>query len=241
MSALSTLHAPPEKSHLHAEFLALARVVEQHARITFRAQNAPEQEEAVAEAVAAAFESYVRLKARGQDPVRDFPSAMATFAVLHIKDGRHVGGCSSSLDVLSPKAQQIHGFHVASLPISFRNDLYHPCADVVGREQRDALEEWLRDNTQTPVLDQVCFRLDWPAFLRTLTRRDRALAKFMALGHSAKAAARKFELSQGRVTQLRQQWQREWLVFQGETMVQREAGCSTGLQMSPAMVPAHPG
>jgi hypothetical protein len=40
----------------------------------------------------------------------------------------------------------------------------------------DALEERLRDNTLTAVPEQVCFRLDFPAWMNTLndrlTRRD---------------------------------------------------------------------
>ena len=75
----------------------------------------------------------------------------------------------------------------------------------------------MHDSTQTPVIDQVCFRIDWPAFLQTLDRRDQAMAHYLSLGHSGKAAATKFNLSRGRVTQLRQQWRQEWLAFQGES------------------------
>jgi hypothetical protein len=73
----------------------------------------------------------------------------------------------------------------------------------------------MRDNTATPVPAQVAFRLDWPAFLRTLGRRDRALADYLALGHGATSAARRFGLSIGRVSQLRGAWCRAWRRFQG--------------------------
>jgi len=49
-----------------------------------------------------------------------------------------------------------------------------------------------------------------------LTARDRQIARTLGLGHVAKEAARRFNLSAGRVTQLRQKWQREWQVFRGE-------------------------
>jgi hypothetical protein len=220
MCAPSGPCSSPGNSHPHAEFLSLCPLVERQARLTFRHRNPAEREEAVAEAVAAAFESYVRLKKHGKDPVQEVPAALASFAVLHSKEDRHVGGRSNSRDVLSPKARRQHGFRVESLPISFRTSFEHLYAQVSGQEQQDAFEECLWANLQTPVVDQVCFRLDWPAFLRTLTRRDRQLARFLALGHSAKAAAQKFGLSPGRVTQLRQQWQRDWLVFQGEATAQ---------------------
>jgi hypothetical protein len=49
-----------------------------------------------------------------------------------------------------------------------------------------------------------------------LGRRDRRLAHFLSLGNSAKDAARKFKLSTGRITQLRQQWCREWHALHDE-------------------------
>ena len=61
---------------------------------------------------------------------------------------------------------------------------------VVGGQQLcDAMEERLQDNTRTPVPDQAAFRLDFPPFLASLSERDRRLAAYLALGHSAVAAA----------------------------------------------------
>lgn len=216
MSALCSIRSRQESSSRHAEFLALSHIVERHARVVFRDRNPTDHEEAIAEAVASAFESYVALKSRGKDPLREFPTAMATFAALHVKNDRHVGGSSRSTDVLARKAQRQHGFRVECLPSSPRTTFDNLYADVNGQQQQDTFEERLHDNTLTPVVDQVCFRLDWPAFLRTLSRRDRALIQFLSLGHSAKAAANEFKLSPPRVTQLREQWQREWRAFQGE-------------------------
>ena len=71
-------------------------------------------------------------------------------------------------------------------------------------------------HTRTPVPDQAAFRLDFPPFLASLSERDRRLAAYLALGHSAVAAARRFGLSPGRVTQLRQRWCRQWRIRQGE-------------------------
>src|SRR5262249_28823513 len=164
----------------------------------------------------AAFEAHVTLKARGRNPA-EFPSMLASFAALHVKNGRHVGGRRSSRDVLSRKAQQRHGFRVEPLPISTRTAFDNLYAEVHGQQKQDALEECLRDNTQTPVPDQVAFRLDFPAFLQTLTDRDRQMARALAAGHAAKHVADQFGLTPGRVTQLRQQWQREWLISQGDT------------------------
>jgi hypothetical protein len=214
----------PPTDQVHPEFLNLVPLIRRHALVTFRHRSAADREEAAAEAVAAAFESYLALKSRGKDPAKEFPSILAVFAVLHVKDDRHVGGRSSSTDVLSPKAQQRRGFRVEALPTcrTSHEELY---ASAVGQRRCDALEEQLRDNTRTPVPDQAAFRIDFPAFLRTLSHRDRELAQFLSLGHTASQAAARFRLSPGRVTQLRQRWCREWRLSQGE-----EAGAANTSQ-----------
>src|SRR5262249_8089316 len=44
------------------------------------------------------------------------------------------------------------------------------------------LEEALHDNTQTPVDEQVCFRLDFPAWLLTRTDRDHRVVRDLMRG-----------------------------------------------------------
>jgi len=204
-----------------AEFLDLLPHVRQHAAVVFRALPAAEREEAIAEAVAAAFVAFRRLRARGLDPVRDFPSQMAIYAALHVKDGRHVGGRASSKDVLSVKAQRKHGFRVESLPLATRRpheDLY---GGLNGQRSLDAYEERLRDNHRTPPPEAAAFRIDFPEFIGSLCGRDQRLAGFLSLGNSARDAAARFGLSPGRVTQLRQGWCREWHVRNGDELPRR--------------------
>jgi len=197
-------------------FLTLLPRIETHARVVFRGLAVVDREEAIAEAVAAAYVAYRRLRERGIDPVQEFPSMMASYAVLQVKDGRHVGSKASSKDVLSPKAQRKHGFKVQPLPISTRRAHEEVHSTLSGQRDMDVFEERLHDNRRTPVPEQAAFRIDWPEFMRSLTDRDRRLAKFLSLGNSAKQAAEKFHVSQGRVTQLRQGWCREWRARQGE-------------------------
>jgi len=197
-------------------FLALLPRVETHARVVFRGLPAAEREEAIAEAVAAAYVAYRRLRDRGIDPVREFPSMMASYAVLQVKDGRLVGGRRNSKDVLSPRAQCRHGFQVESLPMATRRAHDEVYASPGGQRRMDTFEERLHENRRTPIPEQAAFRIDWPKFIRSLSRRDQRLATYLSLGNSAKAAAEKFCLSQGRVTQLRQGWCREWHALNDE-------------------------
>jgi hypothetical protein len=197
-------------------FLKLMPVVERHARVVFRSLPDVDREEAVAETVAAAFVAYRRLRERGIDPVHEFPSMMATFAVKYVRNGRHVGSRSTSKDVLSVRAQRRHGFRVQSLPMTFRRSQEELYGEVRGQARLDVFEERLVDNRQTPPADQAAFRIDFAEFVRSLSVRDQRLAEFLSVGHSNKAAAERFHLSPGRITQLRQGWCENWYTRIGE-------------------------
>jgi hypothetical protein len=191
----------------HRDFLLILPVVEKRAQFAFRFLPSVDCEEAIAEAVAAAFVSYVGLKARGKFPAA-FPVVLALFAVKHVRNGRHVGGSCRSGEVTSFAAQRRHGFrlHLAASEFS-------------------AWNEHFVDNSATPVLDQVRFKLDWQAFLKSLPRRHRRMVRSLAQGHPANQVAEVFHVSPSRITQLRQQWQRQWLAFTGDSRPSTAVPC----------------
>jgi hypothetical protein len=216
MSAPVNQFAVASVAVLDMQFLALVPRIETHARILFRGVRCPvTREDRVAECVALAWKWFLRLTERGKD-VSQFPMAFAALVARAVKCGRRLCGQERARDALSLLAQQRHGFRVGSLPASTRRDHEDLYADPHGQALLDAFEERLQDNAVTPPPDAAAFRVDWPLFLRGLTRRDREMAAFLSLGNSGKATAAKFGLSPGRVTQLRQQWCRAWRLGQGE-------------------------
>ena len=60
----------------------------------------------------------------------------------------------------------------------------------------------------TPVADQAAFRIDVPAFLSTLTDRQRRMALDLAFGMRTSEAAEKYNLSPGRISQSRREFKR---------------------------------
>jgi hypothetical protein len=187
---------------LHAGFLALLPRIELHARITFRHFKCPDKkEDAVAEVVAIAWLWFVRLAQKGKDAGR-FPMTLAAFAARAVKSGGRLCGMEKSKDVLSPVAQQRHSFVVTMLPEH----------DPVFT---NPFSEALADNMQTPVPEQVCFRVDFPAWLQALGDRNRRIALDMALGHRTVDLAAMHGLTQGRISQLRQEFHLDWLRFHG--------------------------
>jgi hypothetical protein len=215
-----TARCPPQTidlTALHAVFLShvLPRV-EAHGRVYFRHVKCLHlKEELLAELRGLAWKWYVNLVQRGRD-VLTFVSALATYAARAVHSGRRVCGHEKVNDVLSPVARRRRGFRVGSLPTSTRRhheDLY---ADPHGQALLDAFEERLRDNTLTPVPDQAAFRIDFPAWLRTLTGRERRLVRAMARGERTTDLSRAFELSPGRISQLRRAFAEDWRRFSAD-------------------------
>jgi hypothetical protein len=200
---------------LHAAFLSMLPRIELQARVYFRGLRCPaHQAEAVQETVALCWRYFVRLVERGKDPLA-FPTVLAAYAARHVKCGRRLCGQENGKDALSSLAQRRHGFAVEQLPPSTATSFDERYTTGVGQRRQDAYEERLRDNTVTPVLEQVCFRLDFPAWLGTLTLRERRLVRAMAQGERTLDLSRRFGLSPARVSQLRRELHDDWQRFLG--------------------------
>jgi hypothetical protein len=212
----------PTESDLQTAFLSLLPLIENHARVYFRHLPCADQKaDKIAETVAVAWQWYRRLAERGKD-VNQFVITFIRLAARAVRSGRRLCGMEKAKDVLSPRAQRRHGFRAEPLPQATQRS--HECLQALirGQQELDAYEERLQDNLVTPPPDAAAFRIDFPEFLGGLSERDRALAMFLSLGHRPSAAATRFGLTPGRVTQLRQAWCGRWRSFQGEGAGNRE-------------------
>jgi FixJ family two-component response regulator len=117
---------------------------------------------------------------------------------------------------MSPLAQRRRSFVVQSLPSSTctSHDILY--SRPFGQRHLDEYEEMLADNRVTGVADQVAFRLDFKAWLRRLTSRERKIIKAMIREERTKDIAQEFGLSEGRISQLRRQFEECWRAFVGD-------------------------
>ena len=188
---------------LHASFLAILPRIERHARIAFRHLGCPQsRDDAVAEAVALAWRSYLRLVERGKDPAQ-FVSRFAGYAARAVRRGRRVCGQEAGQEVLSPRAQARHSFAVLPLP-------------GLGTLAGSPLEEALLDNAVTPPPEAAAFRIEFPAWLATWPDRDRRLIEALGLGERTLALAQQFGLTPGWISQKRRQYHDDWERFCGD-------------------------
>jgi hypothetical protein len=187
----------------HEGFLVMLPAITTHARIAFRDLGPEARQEAVQEVVCNAMVAYAGLAQRGR-VTRAYPSVLARFAVAQTRAHRKVGGHLNCKDISSPYCQTHKGVIVERL-------------DRFDGEEGRWVEAVVEDH-HTPVPEQVAFRCDFPAWLNTLSRRNRRIAQALAIGHSTSEIARRFKLSAGRVSQLRRELHRSWTRFLDEVL-----------------------
>ena len=192
----------PQVTNAQADehFLSMIREIERYARFAFRDLESSAREDAVCEVVANAFCAFRRLVELGKQNLA-YSTPLAHYAVAQFRAGRRVGNPLNSCDVYSIGSQRRARFRLESLD---------------SRTGSETWEEALIDNTQTPVPDQVAFRIDFPAWLQTLQQPKGRLAKYLAYGHSPSEVACRFGVSRGRVSQVRRELERSWNEYQSQ-------------------------
>jgi hypothetical protein len=200
---------------LHARFLDLLPRIELHGHIYFRHLRPHRKADAIQEMRAIAWLWYVRMINRGRDP-QDFVATFVTLLARSVNSGRRLAGMLKAKDVMNPATQKRHGFRVEPLPSTTRTFHDHLYSSPRGQKLRDEFEERLCDNTVTPVLDQVQFRLDFPAWLETLTPRERRMIRAMIRNERTLDLGKEFEVSPSRISQMRREFRAGWTRFIAE-------------------------
>ena len=185
----------------HQQFLKMLPVIRKYADKAFQHLDAEGREDAVHEVIANALVAFARLVQLGKADLA-YPTVLARYGAAQLREGRRVGNRRRVSEVLAEYAQRKKGFVVERL------DRFH-------KESGEWLEAIVQD-TRTPVPDQVAFRIDFPAWLNSQTKRNRRIAETLAVGSTTGEVARRFKLSPGRISQLRQQFHQSWQEFQGD-------------------------
>jgi hypothetical protein len=184
----------------HAGFMALLPDIHKCVRFAFRRLESERRDEAVQEAIANALVAYVRPFELGKTDVA-YASVLASYAVKQVCDGRQVACPLNAYDVLSPYAQRKQGFTVSRL--------HRPS------ETDDAWKEILVEDPSCTPAELAASRIDFDAWFGRLPRQKRRIACMLAAGETTGEAARKFLVTPGRVSQIRQELAAAWQQFQG--------------------------
>ena len=172
-----------------------------HAKIAFRHVKGQDRQDKVQEVVANALVAFRRLVQLNKTDLA-YASVLARYAVAQVNDGRLVGGKMNCKDVSSPYCQRVKKVVMERL-------------DQFDAEDDCWQEVLVPDRSCTPA-ELAASRIDVPAWFASLNRRDRKVAKYLAAGQTTTAAARKFKVSAGRISQLRRELAENWQRFIGD-------------------------
>ena len=185
----------------HAAFEAMLPAIETQAKFAFRHLNPDARAEAIQETVCNCCQAYARLVKLGKTNVAH-ASALARFGIRQTKEGRKVGSKLNCRDMLSSYGGRKRNLVVERLD---RHDT----------EEDGWAEILVEDRRAGPAVTAIT-RIDFAAWLKGLPRRLRSIATFLSRGETTTAAAKRFRLSQGRVSQIRKELFLAWHRFQGE-------------------------
>ena len=186
----------------HELFLRLLPAIRQHARVSFRHLPPERREDSVEEAICNACCAVARLAELNKLDIA-YAGPLGRYAVAQVRDNRRVGNRLCIGDVMSPYCQAKKGVVVERL-------------DKFDAEEECWQEILIEDKTVSPA-ELAASRIDFPAWLKTLNRRDRRIALKLGAGELTSRVARMFQLSDGRISQVRKELSESWRQFVGES------------------------
>ena len=191
-----------------AQFLAMLPRIRRQARRAFAYLDVECRDELVAEAIAFAYCAFVGLARDGRLELA-YATPLANYAIRRVCSGRKAASRMNRNDALSHYARQINGLSISRID---RRD-----------EASGQWSQLLVEDRHAGPAEIAAARIDVAAWLATLSTRNRRIATALAVGDESSAVARRFGLSCGRISQLRQWFRRQWQEYQGEVEM---AGCT---------------
>lgn len=162
---------------LQDSFVARLPWMRSTARLAFQNLDSEKREEAIASVIALCWKYWHRLGELNRADNPGILKSVLWFSVRQTKAGRRIDWAGKPRDVLALRSYGKVKF-----------DPYN-------------LEDFIDDST--PIPDAVSFRVDIPAFLETLSGRQRTMAYDLACGLTTGEVAAKYNRSLGAVSQFR--------------------------------------
>jgi hypothetical protein len=182
-------------------FLMILPRIQTQAWRAFQGLSFDMKQELQSEVVGHCWKSFIKLFELGRHEDVS-PMTLARFAIRAVRSGRRIGASLNINDVSSSYCQNRMGIRSAAF-----------C--IIDQNGDNWAESLIADERARP--DQlVMARIDFSEWLQTLKPLHRKVAEHLSLGESTHSTARIFNLSPGRISQIRRLLERSWRSFQTE-------------------------
>ena len=174
---------------VNAKFLKMLPLITMIAKRAFLDYNSDKRDDAIQSVIVAAFLSCKSLADRGLLH-KAFATPLAWYAIRQYRDGRIGGVPMNSEDVMSERCQLLGRADV-------RGVVYYQTRANIRHEILI-----FDDRTPDPLLDAQC-NIDYENWRNTLTEKDREMLDAFLAGDTTREVAIKFNMSDGRISQMR--------------------------------------
>ena len=182
-------------------FLMILPRIQSQAWNAFQGLSFDLKQELQSEVVGHCWKSFIRLFELGRHEDVS-PMSLARFAIRAVRSGRRMGASLNINDVSSNYCQRRLGIRTTPF-----------C--MIDQHGERLAESLIADERARP--DQlVMARIDFSEWLQTLKPLHRKVAEHLSLGESTHSTARIFNLTPGRISQIRRLLEQSWLSFQTE-------------------------
>ena len=182
-------------------FLMILPRIQSQAWNAFQGLSFDLKQELQSEVVGHCWKSFIRLFELGRHEDVS-PMSLARFAIRVVRSGRRMGASLNINDVSSNYCQRRLGIRTTPFCMIDQN----------GEKWAESL---IADERARP--DQlVMARIDFSEWLQTLKPLHRKVAEHLSLGESTHSTAMIFNLTPGRISQIRRLLEQSWLSFQTE-------------------------
>ena len=182
-------------------FLMILPRIQSQAWNAFQGLSFDLKQELQSEVVGHCWKSFIRLFELGRHEDVS-PMSLARFAIRAVRSGRRMGASLNINDVSSNYCQRRLGIRTTPFCMIDQN----------GEKWAESL---IADERARP--DQlVMARIDFSEWLQTLKPLHRKVAEHLSLGESTHSTARIFNLTPGRISQIRRLLEQSWHSFQTE-------------------------
>ena len=178
-----------------AKFLELMPAITTMTRAAFKNCNPDKQDDALQSVLVASYLSVRRLAQSGRLN-EAFSTPIGWFAIKAYRVGRIGGMPMNSTDTLAESTRARKRVQIES----YNN---------FSRIKKGWGEIFMTDG-RVNVAKEVCFKLDYEGWLETLSVRQRQMLEGMIAGDTTSELAEKFNLSAGRISQIRRELVESW-------------------------------
>ena len=188
-----------QRENCNEQFLEMLPKSRRQAELAFRGRKPEALEELTQEVIASAYCAFVQLARRGKAGLA-YPTPLAQYAIRQVYAGRKVGTRLNSRDVMSSRAHRKGRFAVERID---RHD-----------QTTGTWNQLLVEDHRAGPAETAAARLDLISWLRLLSPRNRRIARALAVGEMTAAVAKEFNVTAGRISQLRKLLFEHWAEFQ---------------------------